>query len=257
MSDLHPSEMKVMGLRAVLSVFAHRPAAIVRAYVHPDRMAQLRELLRELAGRRVAYHVVDSEELRRVAASDHHEGVVLLVKRRPLVGRDELLDLVARGSGPLTLLALDGVDNPHNIGAILRVAAHFGVPAVLLEAIEGDGLSSALVRTAEGGAELVDVAIVGELDQVLGRLAGLGFAIAATSSHARDSLFEARLPERIVFVVGGESQGVSEHILERATHRLAIPGCVAIESLNVATATAVLLAESFRRRSFQGDRDSA
>jgi TrmH RNA methyltransferase len=247
MSDLHPSEVKVAGLHAVRAVFACRPEAVVRAWVTQERLADVGDLLRILASRHIAYHVVEPAELDKISATEHHQGITIIARRQPLLSLDMLIDRLEDARGPIVLLALDGVENPHNFGAVLRVAAHFGVAAVLVPRVEGfAGLSSAVFRTAEGGAEYVDVAVVGPLDPAFAVLDRYGFTTIATSSHAEQSIYDVDWPERVIIVMGGETHGVSELVAYRARHYVSIPGTGFVESLNVATATAVLLAAGQR-----------
>ena len=118
-----------------------------------DRIGALQPLLKWCAAHRVGYRVVEDEDLRKLAATTHHEGVVADVLRE----EPQLLTtwLRALPDGPCCALWLDGVGNPHNLGAILRTAAHFGVGAVLLPKDAPLALSGAAARVAEGGAEAV------------------------------------------------------------------------------------------------------
>jgi TrmH RNA methyltransferase len=150
-----------------------------------------------------------------------------------------------QSSGPRCLVLLEGVTNPHNLGAIARVAAHFGVHGIL---VSGDAptLSAAVHRTAEGGLEHIPVVRVGDPVAALALLREAGYVGIATSSHTGDTLGRVSLPEKALFLLGSERDGLSDRLLEAAGLCLRIPGTGAVESLNVATATAVLLAE-YRR----------
>src|SRR5690606_36508460 len=124
-----PSELRVYGMNAVRAVFASRPTAIRKLYLASARIPQLQPLLKWCVANRIGYRVVDDEdELRRLAASTHHEGVVADVLRDPPQALSAWLQ--ALPEGPCCALWLDGVGNPHNLGAILRSAAHFGVSAL-------------------------------------------------------------------------------------------------------------------------------
>ena len=119
-------ELRLYGLNAVRAVFARRPQAIRKLYLSQDRIPQLQPLLKWCVAHRIGYRVVDDvDELRKLAASTHHEGVVADVLRE---APQPLADwLRALPEGPCCALWLDGVGNPHNLGAILRSSAHFGV----------------------------------------------------------------------------------------------------------------------------------
>jgi len=148
---------------------------------------------------------------------------------------------------PACLLLLDGVGNPHNFGAVLRSAAHFGVAGVLLPKDSTLTLSGAACRVAEGGAEAVPVVSLDDTPQATQALLGAGFALAATLPRAAQSLYATALPARTVFVLGAEREGMQHGLVERSTLRLNIPGTGKVESLNIANAVGVLLSEHWRQ----------
>ena len=143
---------------------------------------------------------------------------------------------------------LDGVGNPHNFGAILRSAAHFGATGVLLSKESTLTLSGAAARVAEGGAEALPIVRLGRSDNAIAQLQSAGFSVAATTVRGGQSLYATRLPERLVLLMGAEQSGVDAALAQAATIRLLIPGSGAVESLNVASATSVLLSEWRRQR---------
>ncbi|QNN70442.1 TrmH family RNA methyltransferase [Thermomonas carbonis] len=237
-------ELRLHGLNAIRAVFAKRPQAIRKLYLAEARIPQLQPLLKWCVANRVGYRVVEDADLQKLAASTHHEGVVAEVLRedaQPL--SSWLRDLPA---GPQCALWLDGVGNPHNLGAILRSAAHFGVSAVLLPKHSTLALSGAAARVAEGGAEALPFVRLGREDNSIAQLHGAGFKLAATVVRGGSDLFKAAMPERVVYVLGAEAEGMSPELAKACDLRLSIPGSGAVDSLNVASATAVLLA-SWRR----------
>lgn len=242
------AELRVFGLNACLAVFARRPAAIRKVYLLEARMPALREVLRWCAERRIGYRLVGEEDLRKLTASQHHEGVCFEVLRPepPTLGA-----LLARFANdrPVQLAFLDGVGNPHNLGAILRSAAHFGVAAVLIAGDADLALSGAACRVAEGGAEAVPLIGIAAADW--SGLERAGFVAAATVVRGGASLFAATLPPRIVWLLGAEGPGLSVPRLAAAPLRLTIPGTGAVDSLNVAAAAAVLLAMHARQYGVQ------
>ncbi|TWT21058.1 rRNA methyltransferase [Luteimonas marina] len=240
-------ELRLYGLNAVRAVFARRPQAIRKLYLSQARIPQLQPLLKWCAAHRIGYRVVDDvDELRRLAASTHHEGVVADVLREaPRALPDWLRELP---DGPCCALWLDGVGNPHNLGAILRSSAHFGVSALLLPAHSTLALSGAAARVAEGGAEAVPLVRLGQGDDAIAQLREAGFALAATVVRDGGDLFATALPPRLVYVLGAEGEGMGEALAAACDLRLSIPGSGAVESLNVASATAVLLAQWARGR---------
>jgi len=250
--DAHPqtlreqrqAEMRLYGLNAVRALFARRPEALRKLYLSQARVPELKPLLQWCVARRVGYRVVEDADLQKLAASSHHEGIVAdVLREEPVPLSTWLRDLPA---GPQCALWLDGVGNPHNLGAILRSAAHFGVAAVLLPKHATLALSGAAARVAEGGAEAVPFVRLGREDNALAQLRGAGFVLAATVVDGGYDLFATQLPERTVFVLGAEGEGMDRDLAGECDLRVSIPGSGAVESLNVASATAVLLAAWWR-----------
>jgi len=240
------TELRLYGLNAVRAVFARRPDAIRKLYLVEARIPQLQPLLKWCVAHRVGYRVVEEADLQKLAASSHHEGVVADVLREEPQSLTAWLQ--ALSAGPQCVLWLDGVGNPHNLGAILRSAAHFGAAAILLPKHATLGLSGAAARVAEGAAEAVPFVRMGRSDNAIAQLRGAGFGLAATVVRGGAGLFEHDLPERLVYVLGAEGEGMDPALAETCDLRLSIPGSGAVESLNVAAATAVFLAEWARRR---------
>jgi TrmH RNA methyltransferase len=239
-------ELRLYGLNAVRAVFARRPDAIRKVYIAEARIPALQPLLKWCVANRVGYRVVEDGDLQKLAASSHHEGIVADVLREmPQPLSTWLRDLPV---GPQCALWLDGVGNPHNFGAILRSAAHFGIAAILLPKDSTLALSGAAARVAEGGAEAVPLVRLGRVDNSLAQLRGAGFRLAATVVEGGADLFDAELPSRLVYVMGAEGAGMDRGFAQDCDLRVSIPGSGAVESLNVAAATAVLLAEWRRRK---------
>ncbi|TYT25763.1 rRNA methyltransferase [Luteimonas viscosa] len=242
-----PGELRLYGLNAVRAVFARRPQAIRKLYVAQERIGQLQPLLKWCVTQRIGYRVVeDVDELRRLASSTHHEGVVADVLRESPRTLEDWL--AALPEGPCCALWLDGVGNPHNLGAILRASAHFGVAGLLLAERSPLALSGAAARVAEGGAEAVPMVRLGADAEAIARLRGAGFTLAATVVRDGTDVFAAPLPPRLVYVLGAEGEGMGTALAAACDLRLSIPGTGAVESLNVAAATAVLLAQWARTR---------
>lgn len=237
-------EIKVCGVAACRTLFDVRREDIVRVYLTKATKRRFSALVAYCAAERLAYHVVDDEELAKVAATTHHEGVCILAR----TWSPTLLDLLDRvKDGPALVVALDGVDNPHNLGAVLRTAAHFDVVAIVRSAADGRTAPSAH-RVAEGGAEVVPVVRVEDLVEGLRLLSSAGFEIVATAGDGDRDLYAHRFSRRTVVVMGAEREGISNPVRRVADVVLRIGGTGAVESLNVSVATAVVIAEGWRQR---------
>ncbi len=241
-------EMRIYGLNACLAMFARRPHDLRKVYLVESRLGDLKAVLAWCVQKKLGYRVVPPGDLDKLAASQHHEGVCFDVRRRAPVQLSTLLQMIPRPPQPCLLLWLDGVGNPHNVGAVLRSAANFGANGVILSADTVSGLSGAAYRVAEGGAEAVALAQIAAGEDVLGPLSNFEFTIAATVVREGESLYAAKLPRRTVLVLGAEGGGLKRNLIDRANLHLTIPGTGAVESLNVAASAAVLLGEYFRQR---------
>lgn len=240
------AERKIYGINACQSFYQRFPERIIRAWITEEAAKiSFGPLMKFLAQEKRAYHLADEAELERVTESSHHEGVCLLVQELPVFTPEGWLAGLKPGK-PLCVLALDGVSNPHNLGAIMRVAAHFGVSAILTTNPQALRSGSA-IRTAEGGATHVMVMGTDNLVKTLNLLKKNEFTVLATSSHESRSLYDAELPTRLVLVMGEEQTGVSKAVLQVVDGRIMIAGTSWVESLNVSVATGVLLSEFWRQ----------
>lgn len=240
-------EMRVYGLNACMALFAKRPHDIRKVYLAEARLGALKDVLAWCVQRRLGYRVVAAADLDKLTQTQHHEGVCFDVVRRPLATISTLLQRIPRAPQPALLVWLDGVGNPHNIGAVLRSAANFGVHGLILPREAAAGISGAALRVAEGGAESVPIAQAAAGEDVLGALRNAEVKIAATVPRAGEALYAARLPDRLAFVLGAEGGGLRQGLIDRADLHLTIPGTGAVESLNVAASAAVLFGEYYRQ----------
>ena len=233
---------RIVGIAAARAVLAARPRDVLSLAHTPEARRDVAELLRTAAQQRIAYREVQREELERMAGSLHHEGICLRVQRRP---EPQLVELVARFAQSGFGLVLDGVTNPHNVGALLRSAAYFGAQAMVVRG-GGSRLSSAAVRVAEGGAEQLPVGFVADLGEFMAAMSRAKVTVVAADAHAGESLDTFRWPERAAIVLGAEREGLSPAVLASKPLRVNIPGTGRVESLNVSVAAGVLLASASR-----------
>jgi len=239
------NESKVYGLQACRALFAKRPADIVKVYLVENRQKTFADLLRWAASQRKAYKTVMADELEKITESVHHEGICLIAKDPIVPAWKDVLRQLSQPDKASCLIFLDGVSNPHNIGNIIRSAAHFGIPYVLAGEPTPRQLPASARRVAEGGAEAVT--FMGATAQSLTDLQKAGYSLVGTSSHAKTSLFRFDMPKRCIFLLGEESGGLAKAVLKLTDHTVTIPGTGRVESLNVASAAAVLFAEYGRK----------
>jgi TrmH RNA methyltransferase len=236
-------EMKVYGRHAALTLFKKRPEDLIRAYVTRDGVFEFKELIRYCVDHKLAYHVVEREEIDKLSRATHHEDILLVAKTKKIPLVKDLLN----GKGRQLILALEEVENPHNLGAIMRSAAHFGVTGILYEAKVPVALTAAAFRTSEGGAESVPAIHLANWSEVFDAVKTKGYKTFATSSHDGESLFKTKFPEKTILFMGAEGTGLSDKMLKKMDGLISIPGTGEVESLNVSNATAAILTEWFRQ----------
>jgi TrmH RNA methyltransferase len=202
-------------------------------------------VLKWCAQNKKAYHVVTNQDLEKLTNSVHHEGICLVAKElEPL---DFQTFFKSLKDNKICLLYLDGVQNPHNIGSILRTCAHFGIPYILGDKLPV--LSPSACRISKGGSEVVQLVRIDYPLKALEQLKKIGFQLIGTSSHSQDSLYKIKLPARTLFVFGAESSGMSEALMKFTSSHIQIPGTGFVESLNVSVATSLCLGEYMRQNS--------
>jgi TrmH RNA methyltransferase len=236
-------EMKVYGRHAAETLFKKRPEDLIRAYITRDGVFDFKDIVRYCVDHKLAYHVVEREELDKLSRATHHEDILLVVKTKKIPAVKELLAATGRS----LIIALEEVENPHNLGAIMRSCAHFGVTGIIYEAKVPVALTAAAYRTSEGGAESVPAIHISNWSDVLDLAKKQGFKTLATSSHAGESLYKTNFPEKTILFVGAEGVGLSDKLTKSMNGLLSIPGTGEVESLNVSNATTAILTEWYRQ----------
>lgn len=240
-------ECKYYGFHACLCLWKARPDDVIRVYIEQRHIKAAAPLLKWCASKGKAYHIISAEEMAKVADSVHHEGLCILARELPATPFSTLLTHARSHRDPMCLLYLDGVQNPHNIGSIMRVCAHFGISYILGEAAALPKISPSTYRVAQGGAECVKLVPLHDVKGAFLQLGQAGFAAVASSSHGGQPLYGYCFAPRTVLVMGSESEGINSQLLKSAKDTLLIPGTGLVESLNVSVATGLFLGEYYRQ----------
>jgi len=236
-------EQKYYGIHACLTLCKKRPHDVIRIYLHKSNLNNFHKIIKLFTKQKKAYHIVSNDELHRITKSVHHEGVCVLAKELEPISFSECLCTL---NEPKTcLLYLDGVQNPHNIGSIMRSCAHFGIPYILGSQLPI--LSPSACRIAKGGAELVRLVHLDKPWAAIAKLKKKGFAFIGTSSHGGVSIYQYQYPPRTILAFGSEANGISKTLLDLTTKKIQIPGTGLVESLNVSVATTLCLGEYTRQ----------
>jgi TrmH RNA methyltransferase len=242
-------ELKLCGLAAVRARFARDPASIKRLFFDYATGKQIGVMCKVLAQAKKVYRCVEPAELEKIAGSIHHGGIVAVCAPSPvrLVTSEELAKWAKRGE---TVLVLDRIGNAHNLGAIARTAAFFGVPRIVIpDAATAAKPSDAAHRVAEGGLEHVEVWQTKELVGFARDLAAAGYeVVGAATRGGRPETTRGKERKPLALFLGNEEQGLAPDVAAVCTRLVTIPGSGKVESLNVSVAAAVLMWELLARR---------
>jgi len=232
----HPVREALAGGRAIRKVLVARSAR-----------TSLQEIVALALGRHVPVQEVDPRWLDRIARSRTHQGVIALAAVRPAADVADLLARAqARGEAPLLVL-LDGIQDPQNTGAIIRVAEAAGAHGVVIPARRAAGLSAAVARASAGAVEHLPVAQVTNLARTIAELKRQGIWVAGADPAGAD-LYATELAPPLAVVIGGEGRGLSRLVREACDYLVRIPMAGHIASLNAATAAGIVLFEIRRRQ---------
>ncbi len=227
----------ICGVNAVAALFRRRPETALRLYYTEAARGAAGPFCAELARRRTPYRLLPPDEMVRATGTPHHGGIAVVARARavPVMEPDQ------PPREPM-LLILDGIGNPHNLGAIARSAAFFGVRSLVINHVAGAALpSDAAYRTAEGAMEELALYRTRALPALLQALGPLYRTVAATLRPGALAMGEMPRDRPLALVLGSEEHGVSPAVLAACRREVRIAGSGAVQSLNVAQAAAVLL----------------
>jgi 23S rRNA (guanosine2251-2'-O)-methyltransferase len=243
------SSAKVLfGFHAVGVRLKTAPRSIIEIYADPSRKdARMRQFLARAAEAGVRVIEADGMRLAKLAGSHGHQGVAARVE--PLAKSNSLDDLLDSLETPPLLLVLDGVTDPHNLGAYLRVADGAGAHAVIAPKDHAVGVNATVSKVASGAAETVPYFMVTNLARTLGELKERSIWCVGTSDDAPRTLYQADLKGPMAWVLGAEGSGLRQLTRKTCDELVSIPMRGAVESLNVSVASGICLYESLRQRS--------
>ncbi len=201
--------------------------------------------LAEEAGVRVQF--VDRELLDRESEQRNHQGVVAIAAPKRFVDLDEIVEIAkGRGEDPFILI-LDGLEDPHNVGSLLRTAHAAGVHGVVMRERRAVGLTSTVAKVSAGAIEYVEIAQVVNLGQAIEQLKEKGLWIAGADMDG-DTIYGTKLTGPLAVVVGAEGKGISRLIREKCDFVVSLPMQGQVASLNASVAGALVLYEVVRQR---------
>jgi 23S rRNA (guanosine2251-2'-O)-methyltransferase len=234
------------------------PRSIIEIYYEPTRRdARMRQFLEKVAQEGVRLVEADGLRLSKLAGSHGHQGVAARVQEiKQVHSLDELLENLEESNAALPaeqriqplILVLDGVTDPHNLGACLRVADGAGAHAVIAPKDHAAGINATVAKVASGAAETVPYFMVTNLARTLNELKERNIWIIGTSDAATQTLYQADLKGPVALVLGAEGDGMRQLTAKTCDQLVSIPMKGAVESLNVSVASGVCLYEALRQR---------
>jgi 23S rRNA (guanosine2251-2'-O)-methyltransferase len=244
------STRHLIGFHAVVARLRHHAEGVQTLFVDAARRdGRMRELIERAETAKVVVQEVDERRLQALAGHDRHQGVVAVVDSAlPHVTLDDVLE---GASEPLLLLILDGVTDPHNLGACLRSADAFGVHALIVPKDRAVGVNATVAKAASGAADTVPVVSVTNLARSMRELKERGVWLIGADADGTENLFGAELSGPMAWVLGAEGTGLRRLTRELCDRVVSIPLQGTVGSLNVSVAAGVCLFETRRQRNKQ------
>jgi 23S rRNA (guanosine2251-2'-O)-methyltransferase len=243
----------IYGFHAVLGRLRRDPESVFELFVsgvrHDVRAREVHGLAEQLG---VKITRADNERLDALVGTRRHQGVLARVDaRQRIIVLDDVLDSLSSLSEPALLLVLDGVQDPHNLGACLRVADAVGAHAVIAPKDRAASLNATAIKVASGAADAIPYITVTNLARAMDQMKKAGIWIVGAAEEAEKSLFEVDQRGPIAWALGAEGNGLRRLTRARCDELARIPMRGSVESLNVSVASGVCLFETFRQRSAQ------
>ncbi len=237
----------LFGFHAVTVRLKTAPASVVEVFVVPGRRDQrMRQFVERAAAAGATIVEVDDTRLQKLTGTHRHQGVAARVG--PVALSTSLDDTLDAAATPPLVLVLDGITDPHNLGACLRVADGAGVHAVVAPKDHAVGINATVAKVASGAADTVPYFIVTNLARTLGELKERDILVVGTSDTAEASLYDLDLSGPLAIVLGAEGSGMRQLTAKTCDALVRLPMAGAVESLNVSVAAGVCLFEAVRQR---------
>lgn len=208
---------------------------------------RVEKIIRLAEEREVSIHRRDKLDLTKMCASSHHQGIAMEVEAFQYSDFNDVLTSTSNSSSSGFFLILDGIQDPHNLGALIRSAACAGVDAVLIPKDRACGITAAAEKTSAGAVETVPVAMVTNIAQTLDTLKKLGYWVYGLDGSARQSVYGTDFSGNVALVVGGEGEGIRPLVRKQCDIVISIPQYGGVSSLNASVAGGIALFEIARK----------
>jgi 23S rRNA (guanosine2251-2'-O)-methyltransferase len=249
---MNSNKQSIFGLHAVEAVLQNQPKRVMRLCVQKERRDHKMESLILLAKTLdIPVEQLPKQELDRMTNAANHQGVLVFCEKARVYSENDLSLLLQSLSVPPLVLVLDGVQDPHNLGACFRSADAAGVHAIIAPKDKSVGLTPVVTKVASGATESVPFVQVTNLARALTKLKELGIWIYGAAGEADQTIYQTKLVGPAAIVMGAEGEGMRRLTREHCDVLVKIPMFGTVSSLNVSVATGVVLFEVVRQRLFQ------
>jgi len=209
---------------------------------------RMEKIVKLAEARSVPIHRREREDLTRLCASSHHQGVALMVEPFCYAELDELLAGIEQAGKPGFLLVLDGIQDPHNLGALIRSAACAGCDGVIIPKDRAAGVTPSVEKASAGAVETILVTRVTNIAQTLQSLKGSGYWVYGLAEEAGQSLYNVDFQGKVALLIGNEGEGIRPLVRKQCDAVISIPHYGGVASLNASVAGGIALFEAARRR---------
>ena len=241
-------EELVCGINAVSELIQRHPGRIQQLYLVENSARRLNELSERALKAEISVKKVPASALDRLANGVRHQGVAAQVTPFVFTPLKDLLEIAFKETATPVLVAIDGITDPRNLGAIIRTAAAAGVAGLLLPDRRSATITATVAKTAAGALESLPISKIVNLSDTLRLCQDRGFWIYGAVASGGENLYQVEWPAAIVLVLGSEDKGLRPLVAKHCDHLITIPLASASESLNVGIAAAVTLFEINRSR---------
>jgi len=243
------TETWIVGINPVEGALANDPERVRELLVEQNsKNARINEILAAARKHGIQVRTMGKDQLEKMSGEARHQGVVARYETPPMLGENELESLVEKAGPDCLILVLDGVTDPHNLGACLRSAAAAKVTAVVVPKDRAVGLTPTVRRASAGGADLVPLVAVTNLARALRSMKDAGVWITGLAGETEQSIYQVDFKGPVAIVLGSEGDGMRHLTRETCDFVAKIPMPGNMESLNVSVATGVVLFEALRQR---------
>ncbi len=238
----------IYGLHSVLALLKSAPQRVVELRVLKDRQdKRLQQVLKLAEANQLSVQLQNRASLDKLV-DGNHQGVVAIATPGPSFTEDSLYQLVEDAKRPVLILVLDGVTDPHNLGACLRSAEAAGALAVVAPKDNSASLNAIARKTASGAADVVPYITVTNLARTLKQLQELGVWVYGAAGEAEQALYDCDLKGPVALVMGAEGTGLRRLTREHCDYLAKLPMAGSVSSLNVSVAAGVFMFEAVRQR---------